>query len=36
MYYQKKRFSVYLSRKVFWLRVRNKDMMPNGFFIRLG
>ncbi len=36
MYYRKARVSFYLSWKVFWLRIRDKEMMPKGFFIRIG
>ncbi len=36
MYLRKGRFSLYLSTKVFWLRVRSRDMKPTGLFLRAG
>lgn len=36
MYYRKGRLSFYLGPDVFWLRIRDKEMMPKGFFFRIG
>lgn len=30
------RFSFYLTNNVFWFRIRDRDMMPNGFFLKIG
>lgn len=36
MYYRKGRFSFYAGRGVFWLRIRNGEMEPKGFFFQIG
>jgi hypothetical protein len=36
LYYRKGRVSFYLCRDLFWLRVRDRQMRPKGFFLRIG
>jgi len=38
MYYRKGRLSFYASLRdhLFWLRIRRRDMAPQGLFMRLG
>lgn len=36
MYYRYRRISFYLGSEVFWLRVRDKEMRPRGFLIKVG
>ena len=36
MYRRIGRFSLYMTRNLFWLRLRDKEMLPKGFFFRVG
>lgn len=36
MYYRKGRLSFYLAQDLFWLRVRDSQMQPSGFLLRMG
>lgn len=36
MYYRVKRLSFYLTKSLFWLRIRDKNMAPKGLFLRAG
>lgn len=36
MYYQNGRFSFFLKRGLFWLRVRDRSLENHGLFFRLG
>ena len=38
MYYRRNRFSFYASLKqgILWLRIRDNEGMPRGFFARIG
>lgn len=36
MYQRKGRMSFYFGKALFWLRVRNTQGMPRGFFVRIG
>lgn len=36
MYFRKGRFSIFLGNDICWLRIRDKNMMPGGFLLRIG
>jgi hypothetical protein len=36
VYYQRGRLSFFLAWDLFWLRVRDSQMRPRGFFLRVG